>query len=97
MESLLIRSIKIANIRYKVTKVLQDKINSMRANHQDTTQLTEILNKAKSDDTFLMQLGAYCIDLANSEATTADISTSTDGINDGAYQLQVLLRLQILL
>ena len=59
--------------------------NSMRANHQDTTQLTEVLYKAKTDDTFLMQLGAYCIGLANSETTTVDISTSADGINDGAY------------
>ena len=57
----------------------------MRANKQDTTQLTQVLHIAKTDDMFLMQLTNYCIDFVNSEAETADISTSTDGINDGVY------------
>ena len=81
MDSFLIHTNKDI-IRYKFIKVFQDKIDFMRSNNQDTTQLTEILHKVKTDDMFLMQLAICNIDFVNSEAATADISTSIDDIND---------------
>ena len=88
MASSLDNDITIAIIRFRVIRILKNEIKSKLAKNEDINDLTTVLNQAKIDDYFLIQLvntcNVYKSLMTYKDVKTADINTDNISIGDSS-------------